>query len=154
MASGEAPRRRWQGQGGTKMAKTFSPIRAGLPPIIGLLLLAACVSFEVGSINAGGASSETMRIIDDAYAARDACLVRNASAMARRDTSVDSTAHAVALACSAETERLISVSQGVKTSALTIREDSKLRARALVLRELVSRPSGRDVPALQAALVQ
>jgi hypothetical protein len=68
---------------------------------MGLPLLAACVSFEVGSINAGGASSETMRIIDDAYAARDACLVRNASTMARRGTSVNSTAHAVALACSA-----------------------------------------------------
>jgi hypothetical protein len=136
------------------MAKSFSPIRAGLLPIIGLPLLAACVSFEVGSINAGGASSETMRIIDDAYVARDACLVRNASTMARRGTNVNSTAHAVALACSAETERLISVSQSVKTSALTIREDSKLRARALVLREVSGRPSGRNAPALQASLVQ
>ena len=118
------------------MAKTFSPIRARLLPIIGLPLLAACVSFEVGSINAGGASNETMRIIEDAYAARDACLVRNASAMARRDTSVSSTAQAVALACSAETERLISVSKGVKTSAVTVREDSEIRARASVLQAL------------------
>jgi len=97
-------------------------------------LLAGCASFEAGSINADQASSETMRMIDDAYAARDACLVRNASAMARRNISVNSTAHAVALACSAETQRLISVSKSVKTSAVTIREDSELRARAMVLR--------------------
>jgi len=110
--------------------------QAGLIPIIGFLLLAGCTSFQVGSVNADGASSDTMRIIDDAYAARDACLVRKAFARVRRDTSVSSTAHAVALACSAETERLISVSKGVRTSAGTIREDSELRARVSVLREL------------------
>ena len=109
-------------------------LRAGLLPVIALLLVAGCASFEAGSINAGRASSETMRTIDEAYAARDACLVRNASTMARRNISVNSTVHAVALACSAETQRLIWVSKGVKTSAVTIREDSELRARALVLR--------------------
>src|SRR5215471_5534644 len=114
------------------MTKGFSPIRTGLPPLMGLLLLAGCASFEAGSINADQASSETMRMVDDAYAARDACLVRNASAMARRDTSVSSTARAVALACSAETERLISVSKGIKTSAVAIRQDSELRASRLL----------------------
>jgi hypothetical protein len=109
-------------------------LQAGLLPIIGLLLPAGRASFEGGSVNADGAFSETMGIIDDAYTAQDACLVRNASAMAHRNTGVDSTAHAVALACSAETQRLLSVSKGIKTSAVTIREDSESRARALVLR--------------------
>jgi len=111
-------------------------LQAGLVPIIGLLLLAGCASFEAGSVNADGASSDTMKIIDDAYAARDACLARKASAMARRDSNINFTAHAVALACSAETQRLISVSKGVNTSAGSICEDSELRARASVLREL------------------
>src|SRR5262245_40022192 len=109
-------------------------LQVGLLPIIGLLLLAGCARFEVGSINASGASSEIMSNIDETYAARDACLVRKASAMARRTASVNSTVRAVALACSAETQRLISVSKGVSTSAVSIREDSELRARALVLR--------------------
>src|SRR5262249_35583892 len=52
-------------------------LQVGLLPIIRLLLLAGCARFEVGSINASGASSEIMSNIEEAYAARDACLVRN-----------------------------------------------------------------------------
>jgi hypothetical protein len=99
-----------------------------------LFSLAACDSFEAGFITANGAPHGVTRSIDDAYAARDACLAKNVSAVARQGMSVNSSAHAVALTCSAETEKLIAVSKGDENGAAAIRADSELRARALVSR--------------------
>ena len=74
--------------------------------------------------------------IDDSYKARDACLSKNAAADGTMSLDAASVAQAAALACSAETERLIEVSNrdGDPAVASRIRRDSEFRAMGYVLK--------------------
>jgi hypothetical protein len=68
--------------------------------------------------------------IDDAYKARDACLARNTSAEGTLSLDAASVANAAALACNAETDRLIEVvnRDGDPRVTARIRQDSEFRA--------------------------
>jgi hypothetical protein len=74
--------------------------------------------------------------IDDAYKARDACLAKNAAADGTMSLDAATVANAAALACTAETDKLIEVSNrdGDPVVASRIRQDSEFRAMGYVLR--------------------
>jgi len=74
--------------------------------------------------------------IDDSYKARDACLVRNVAADGTMSLDAASVANAAALACSAETDKLITVTNpsGDPAVADRIRRDSEFRAMGFVLK--------------------
>jgi hypothetical protein len=74
--------------------------------------------------------------IDDSYKARDACLAKNAAADGTMSLDAGSVAQAAALACSAETDKLIEVSNrdGDPAVADRIRRDSEFRAMGYVLK--------------------
>jgi hypothetical protein len=100
-----------------------------------LLLVTACDGFHAGYVSAGGAPAATARGIDTAYAERDACLARNATERALAGASVQARAQALALACAAQTDRLITASsRGDATVAGAIRDDTEFRALGFVLR--------------------
>ena len=93
-----------------------------------VLLLSACG-------NTTGDGRRTSKI-DKSYAARDACLARNAAADDISNSDPGTLAHAVALACSAETEQLVMAANrdGDAKVAAAIRADSEFRARGYVLK--------------------
>jgi hypothetical protein len=93
-----------------------------------LPLLSACVS-------ATGDGRRTANI-DKSYKARDACLARNAAADDISNSDPATLAHAVALACSPETEQLVAKSNrdGDIKVADAIRKDSEFRAMGYVLK--------------------
>ncbi len=99
-------------------------------PILGVLLLAAC---EGSFVRPGDLGRKVN--IDRSYEARDACLARNAAADGTGATDPATLAHAVALACSAETDKLISASDlsGDTKVAASIRQDSEFRAMKYVM---------------------
>jgi hypothetical protein len=100
-----------------------------------LLLVAACDGFHAGFVSAGGAPAVTRRGIDQAYAARDACLARNATERAVAGASVRVRAQTLALACAEHTDRLIiASSRGDAAIASAIRDDTEFRALGFVLR--------------------
>lgn len=73
--------------------------------------------------------------IDQAYAARDACLARNATERALAGASTHARAQALALACAAQTDRLITASsRGDAAVASAIRDDTEFRALGVMLR--------------------
>jgi hypothetical protein len=74
--------------------------------------------------------------IDNAYKARDACLERNAAAEGTMSLDAATVAQSAALACTAETDRLIEISNrdGDPRVAARIRRDSEFRAMGYVLR--------------------
>ena len=74
--------------------------------------------------------------IDKTYEARDACLARNAAADGVGMTDPATLAHAVALACSAETDKLIAAyyTSGDTKVANRIRQDSEFRALGFVMK--------------------
>ena len=74
--------------------------------------------------------------IDKSYEARDACLARNAAADGTMSLDASSVAQAVALACSAETDKLIAASDtsGDAKVANQIRQDSEFRALGFVMK--------------------
>ncbi|MBY0323625.1 MAG: hypothetical protein K2X72_33215 [Reyranella sp.] len=74
--------------------------------------------------------------IDDSYKARDACLAKNANADGTMSLDAGSVAQAAALACTAETDKLIEVSNrdGDPAVANRIRQDSEFRAMGYVLK--------------------
>ena len=93
-----------------------------------VLLLSACG-------NTTGDGRRTSKI-DKSYVARDACLARNAAADDISNSDTATLAHAVALACSAETEQLVMTANrdGDAKVAAAIRADSEFRARGYVLK--------------------
>jgi hypothetical protein len=99
--------------------------------VLVVLLLAACEGSFVRSGNLGRKVN-----IDKSYEARDACLARNAAADGTGATDPATLAHAVALACSAETDKLISASDlsGDAKVATSIRQDSEFRALGFVMK--------------------
>lgn len=74
--------------------------------------------------------------IDRLSEARDKCLSRNASADITTDSDTAMIARAVALACSAETEKLVAAvnRDGDRKVAAAIRQNSEFRATGYVLR--------------------
>ena len=72
--------------------------------------------------------------INNAYAARDACLARNAASEGTMGADAATVAQAVALACAAQTEALVDISNrdGDPKVALAIRRDSEFRAMGFV----------------------
>ena len=74
--------------------------------------------------------------IDTSYEARDKCLARHAAANDISGSDTQTIAQAAALACTAETDRLIEVSNrdGDPKVADAIRKDSEFRAMGYVLK--------------------
>ena len=93
-----------------------------------VLLLSACG-------NTTGDGRRTSKI-DKSYAARDACLARNAAADDISNSDPATLARAVALACSSETEQLVMAANrdGDSKVAAAIRADSEFRAKGYVLK--------------------
>lgn len=75
-------------------------------------------------------------LIQKSYAAREACLLKNAAAENTSMVDAATLAHSVALACSAETEALITASNfdGDKQVANNVRQDTQFRALKYVFR--------------------
>jgi hypothetical protein len=100
-----------------------------------LLLVTACGGFHAGYVSAGGTPTGTARGIDQAYVERDACLARNATERALAGASVHARVQALALACAAQTDRLVAASsRGDAAVASAIRDDTEFRALGFVLR--------------------
>ena len=99
--------------------------------VLVVLLLAACEGSFVRSGDLGRKVN-----IDKSYEARDACLSRNAAADGVGSEDPATLATAVALACSAETDKLISASDisGNTKVANQIRKDSEFRALGFVMK--------------------
>jgi hypothetical protein len=99
--------------------------------VLVVLLLAACEGSFVRSGDLGRKVN-----IDRSYEARDACLSRNAAADGTMSLDATSFAHAAALACTAETDKLIAASDlsGDTKVANQIRKDSEFRALGFVMK--------------------
>jgi hypothetical protein len=94
------------------------------------LLLAACE----GSFVRPGDVGRTARI-EKTYEARDACLARSAGADGVSSTDASMLAHAAAMACASETEKLVEAVNpgGDAKVAAAVRKDSEFRAMKYVL---------------------
>jgi hypothetical protein len=99
--------------------------------VLGVLLLAAC---EGSFVRSGDLARKVN--IEKSYEARDACLSRNAAADGTGSTDPETLAHAVAMACAAETDKLIVASEttGDARVAAAIRHDSEFRALGFVMK--------------------
>jgi hypothetical protein len=99
--------------------------------VLVVLLLAACEGSFVRSGDLGRKVN-----IEKSYEARDACLARNAAADGTMSLDAASVAQAAALACTAETDKLISASDlsGDTKVANQIRKDSEFRALGFVMK--------------------
>ena len=99
--------------------------------IFAMLLLAAC---EGSFVRAGDLGRKAN--IEKSYEARDACLARNAAADGVGTEDPAMLAHAVALSCSTETDKLIAASDlsGDTKVANQIRKDSEFRALGFVMK--------------------
>jgi len=99
--------------------------------VLVVLLLAACEGSFVRSGDLGRKVN-----IDKSYEARDACLARNAAADGTGSEDPTTLAHAVALACSPETDKLIAASDGSGDTKVAnqIRKDSEFRALGFVMK--------------------
>ena len=93
-----------------------------------ILLLSAC-----GNTTGDGRRTAN---INKSYEARDACLTRNAAAEDISNSDPATIAHAVALACSPETEKLVEATNrdGDAKVAAAIRANSEFRAMGYVLK--------------------
>ena len=102
---------------------------------IALLPLIFALSACAGAYHTPSDGRLTTRI-NNSYAARDACLARNVAAEGMMNEDAGTVARAVALACSAETEKLIEVmnQDGDPRVAAAVRRDSEFRAMGYVLR--------------------
>lgn len=94
-----------------------------------VLLLGAC------STSTTGDGKRTSRI-DESYAARDACLVRNVAGDDAGNADPATIARVVAQACATETEKLVETANrdGDVKVADAIRKDSEFRAMGYVLK--------------------
>jgi hypothetical protein len=105
---------------------------------LGFCMRAALVFLVLLLASCGNTSGDGRRTanIDKAYKVRDACLVRNVAADDTSDSDPATVAHAVAMACSPETEKLLAATNrdGDSKVAAAIRQDSEFRARGYVLK--------------------
>lgn len=96
-----------------------------------LLLLGACEGsfFQVGDL-------DRKFKIEKTYVARDSCLARNAAADGATNEDAATLAHAIAMACAPETEKLVAASavDGDAKVAVAIRRDTEFRAMGFVLK--------------------
>ena len=100
--------------------------------VLVVLLLGAC---EGSFIQVGDPGRKAK--IDKTYQARDNCLSRNATADGAGNEDAATLAHAIALACASETEKLVEASMtngGDTKIAVAIRQDSEFRAMGFVLK--------------------
>jgi hypothetical protein len=99
--------------------------------LVFLLLLGAC---EGGFVRAGDLGRKVKT--EKAYEARDTCLARNAAADGTGAADPNTLAHAVAMACATETQKLIEASNidGDAKIASNIRQDSEFRALGYVMK--------------------
>lgn len=99
--------------------------------VFAVLLLGGCEGsfFQVSDL---GRKTQ----IDRTYVARDSCLARNAAADGAMSEDAATLAHAIAMACAPETEKLVAAStaDGDAKIALAIRRDSEFRAMGFVLK--------------------
>jgi hypothetical protein len=104
-------------------------MRLAIVPLV--LALGGCE----GSFFSVGDRWHTPRI-EEAYAARDACLSRNAISEAQANAAAAAAARAVTGACTSEIEKLVQISNrdGDSRVAGNIRENSQFRAMGYVLR--------------------
>ncbi len=105
-------------------------MRFAVVPLI-LLLPSACAgAYHTSS------DGRLQTKIDNSYEARDKCLARHAAANDISGSDTQTIAQAAALACAAETERLIEISNrdGDPKVSAAIRQDSEFRAMGYVLR--------------------
>ena len=96
-----------------------------------VLLLSAC---EGSFVTVGDVGRKVK--IDKSYEARDTCLAKNANADGTGDADATTLAHAVALACAPETEKLVEASNldGDAKVADAIRQNSEYRAVKYVMK--------------------
>jgi hypothetical protein len=96
-----------------------------------ILLLPACEGSFVRPSDLGRKVK-----IEKSYEARDTCLARNAAADGTGTADPATLAHAVAMACQSETDKLITASDfhGDAKVAASIRQDSEFRAMGFVMR--------------------
>ena len=100
--------------------------------LLAALFLGACEGSFVRPENLGQRVS-----LEKSYAARDACLTRKADADAAGPGDPETVAHAVAAACTAETEKLVAASNRGDSDpkvAAQIRQDTEFRALKFVMR--------------------
>ena len=104
-------------------------MRIALVPLV--FALSACA----GAYNTSS-DGRLQTKINNSYAARDACLARNVGAEGTMNADAATLAHAAALACAGETERLIEITNrdGDPRVTAAIRRDSEFRAMGFVLR--------------------
>ncbi len=102
---------------------------------IALVLLLLALSACAGAYHTPSDGRLQTRI-NDAYAARDACLSRSVTADGTVNEDAGTVARAAAMACSGETEKLIQVmnQDGDPRVATAVRQDSEFRAMGYVLR--------------------
>ena len=95
-----------------------------------LLVLGAC---EGGFIRVSDLGRKTK--VEKTYEARDACLSKNAAADGTSSADAATLAHAVAIACAPETEKLVEASNSGDDAKIghAIRKDSEFRAMKYVL---------------------
>lgn len=95
------------------------------------LLLGACEGsfFQVGDLG-------RKLNVDRSYQARDACLAKNAAADGTSTADPATLAHAVAMVCAPETDKLIEAANrdGDAKIATSIRQDSEFRAMRYVMK--------------------
>ncbi|MFO1160126.1 MAG: hypothetical protein U1E60_14890 [Reyranellaceae bacterium] len=101
-----------------------------LPFLLPLLLGACAGAYHTSS------DGRLQTKIDTSYEARDKCLAKAAAANDISNSDMQTIANAVALACSAETEKLVEVSNrdGDPKVTSAIRKDSEFRAMGYVLK--------------------
>ena len=99
------------------------------PALVLLVLLLSACGYSTGD-------GRRTTNIEKAYEVRDACLVRNVTADDTANSDPATIAHAVAMACSPETEKLLAAANrdGDSKVAAAIRQDSEFRARGYVLK--------------------
>ena len=100
--------------------------------LLSALLLGACEGSFVRPENLGQRVA-----LEKQYAARDACLVRNADADAGSTADPQSLAQAVAMACASETDKLVAATDRGDADpkvAQQIRKDTEFRALKFVMR--------------------
>ncbi|MGQ3296845.1 hypothetical protein [Reyranella sp.] len=100
------------------------------------LIVATMLSTTACSMNPQYSAPWTVRAVEKAYEARDACLAKQAALHVESGMDVRSVERAVSSNCEAETSALIASSNPHNDATVTtaIRQDSDFRARGYVLK--------------------
>lgn len=100
--------------------------------------LIVLMSLSLAGCSAWANYSDPRRVshIDDRYAERDACLIKNAAAQANSGGSTVDLARTISLTCQAETDALIAISNPAYDPRVSaaIERDTQRRAQAFILK--------------------